>query len=73
MELGDHRGFSTIIGIVVAVPAAWSMAFVPSKRTKDVLLWMLSTKMLPAVGVLYPIYLLFIQLELLDTRTGWSS
>ena len=63
-------GFSTIIGIVVAVPAAWSMAFVPSKRTKDVLLWMLSTKMLPAVGVLYPIYLLFIQLELLDTRTG---
>ena len=63
-------GFSTIIGIIVAVPAAWSMAFVPSKRTKDVLLWMLSTKMLPAVGVLYPIYLLFIQLELLDTRTG---
>ena len=63
-------GVSTLLGIVVAVPAAWSMAFVPSKRTKDVLLWMLSTKMLPAVGVLYPIYLIFIQLELLDTRTG---
>ena len=63
-------GFSTLLGIVVAVPAAWSMAFVPSKRTKDVLLWMLSTKMLPAVGVLYPIYLLFIELDLLDTRTG---
>ena len=63
-------GVSTLLGIVVAVPAAWSMAFVPSRRTKDVLLWMLSTKMLPAVGVLYPIYLLFIQLELLDTRTG---
>ena len=63
-------GASTLLGIVVAVPAAWSMAFVPSKRTKDVLLWMLSTKMLPAVGVLYPIYLIFIQLGLLDTRTG---
>ena len=63
-------GVSTLLGIVVAVPAAWSMAFVPSKRTKDVLLWMLSTKMLPAVGVLYPIYLLFIQFELLDTRVG---
>ena len=61
---------STLIGILVAVPAAWSMAFVPSKRTKDILLWMLSTKMLPAVGVLYPIYLLFIQLGLLDSRTG---
>ncbi len=63
-------GFSTLIGILVGVPAAWSMAFAPSRRTKDVLLWMLSTKMLPAVGVLYPIYLLFIQLELLDTHIG---
>ncbi len=63
-------GGSTILGVIIAVPAAWAMAFVPSKRTKDILLWMLSTKMLPAVGVLYPIYLLFIQLGLLDTRGG---
>ncbi len=63
-------GGSTILGVIIAVPAAWAMAFVPSKRTKDVLLWMLSTKMLPAVGVLYPIYLLFIRLGLLDTRGG---
>ena len=61
-------GGSTILGVLVAVPAAWSMAFVPSKRTKDILLWMLSTKMLPAVGVLYPIYLLSIQLGVLDNR-----
>ena len=63
-------GGSTLLGILIAVPAAWSMAFVPSKRTKDILLWMLSTKMLPAVGVLYPIYLLFIELGLLDSRFG---
>jgi len=63
-------GGSTLLGIIIAIPAAWSMAFVPSKATKDILLWMLSTKMLPAVGVLYPIYLLFIQLGLLDTRFG---
>jgi sorbitol/mannitol transport system permease protein len=61
---------STLLGILVAVPAAWSMAFVPSKRTRGILMWMLSTKMLPAVGVLYPIYLLFIQLGILDSRTG---
>jgi len=61
---------ATILGIIVAVPAAWSMAFVPSKRTKDILLWMLSTKMLPAVGVLYPIYLIFIKLGILDSRIG---
>ena len=63
-------GGSTLLGVIIAVPAAWSMAFVPSKRTKDILLWMLSTKMLPAVGVLYPIYLLFIQMGLLDSRLG---
>ena len=63
-------GLSTVIGLIVAVPAAWSMAFVPSRRTKDILLWMLSTKMLPAVGVLYPIYLLFIKMGLLDSRAG---
>ena len=61
-------GSSTLLGILIAVPAAWSMAFVPSKRTKDILLWMLSTKMLPAVGVLYPIYIGCIKLGLLDSR-----
>lgn len=61
---------STIIGLVIAIPAAWSMAFVPGKRTKDLLLWMLSTKMLPSVGVLIPIYLLFKDMGLLDTKIG---
>jgi len=45
-------GGSTLIAMLIAVPAAWSMAFAPTKRTKDVLLWMLSTKMMPPVGVL---------------------
>ena len=61
---------STILGIIIAGPAAWSMAFVPSQRTKDILMWMLSTKMLPAVGVLYPIYIGFVKLGLLDNRFG---
>lgn len=63
-------GGSTVLGIIIAVPAAWSMAFVPSRRTKDILMWMLSTKMLPAVGVLYPIYLIFIELGILDSKIG---
>ncbi|MGV0816984.1 carbohydrate ABC transporter permease [Martelella sp. AMO21009] len=61
---------STVIGLLISVPAAWAMAFSPTPRTKDVLLWMLSTKMLPAVGVLVPIYIIFRDLGLLDTRTG---
>ncbi|MCT8267754.1 MULTISPECIES: carbohydrate ABC transporter permease [Afifella] len=61
---------STVLGLLVAIPAAWSMAFVPSKQTKNVLMWMLSTKMLPPVGVLIPIYLIFRDAGLLDTLTG---
>jgi len=59
---------STFLGLLIAVPAAWAMAFVPSKNTKNVLMWMLSTKMLPPVGVLIPIYLIFRDYSLLDTR-----
>ena len=46
------------------------MAFSPSTRTKDILMWMLSTKMMPAVGVLVPIYLIFKDLNLLDSLGG---
>jgi polyol transport system permease protein len=63
-------GGSTLLGLIIGVPAAWSMAFSPSTRTKDILMWMLSTKMMPAVGVLVPIYLIFKNLALLDTLTG---
>ncbi|HYZ39033.1 MAG TPA: carbohydrate ABC transporter permease [Stellaceae bacterium] len=61
---------STIIALVIGVPAAWAAAFAPARRTKDLLMWMLSTKMMPPVGVLVPIYLLFRDWGLLDTVTG---
>ena len=61
---------STLIALLIAIPSAWSMAFSPGKRTKDVLMWMLSTKMMPAVGVLVPMYLIFRDTGLLDTRLG---
>jgi sorbitol/mannitol transport system permease protein len=63
-------GGSTLIALLIAIPAAWSMAFAPTKRTRDVLLWMLSTKMMPPVGVLVPIYLLYRTFGLLDSRAG---
>src|SRR5947207_6583709 len=61
-------GGSTLLALLIAIPAAWSMAFAPSKRTKDILLWMLSTKMMPSVRVLVPIYLIYRDFGLLDTR-----
>jgi sorbitol/mannitol transport system permease protein len=61
---------STALALLIAIPAAYAMAFFPSKRTRGTLLWMLSTKMLPPVGVLVPIYLLFKQLGFLDRHVG---
>jgi len=63
-------GGSTLIALLIAIPAAWSMAFAPTRRTRDILLWMLSTKMMPPVGVLVPIYLLYRNFSLLDSRSG---
>ena len=82
LEIQDRSGYfryawnsvtisfgATALGMLIAIPAAYSMAFYETKRTKGTLLWMLSTKMLPPVGVLVPIYLLAKQFGLLDSRT----
>jgi sorbitol/mannitol transport system permease protein len=61
---------STVLGLALAAPAAYSMAFFKSKRTKDILMWMLSTKMMPAVGALVPIYVMAQYAGLLDSRTA---
>ncbi len=61
---------STVIGLLIAAPAAYSMAFFRTKRTRDILMWMLSTKMMPAVGALVPIYVLAQTAGLLDSLTA---
>ncbi|MBV8619992.1 MAG: carbohydrate ABC transporter permease [Curvibacter sp.] len=61
---------STVLGLALAAPAAYSMAFFRSRRTKDLLMWMLSTKMMPAVGALVPVYVMAQHSGLLDTRLG---
>ena len=61
---------STVLGLLLAFPAAYSMAFFKTRRTKDILMWMLSTKMMPAVGALVPIYVLAQFSGLLDSRTA---
>lgn len=61
---------STLVCFLFAVPAAYSMSFFPTPKTQARLLWMLSTKMMPAVGVLIPIYLLSKAFGLLDNILG---
>ncbi len=59
---------STLLGLFIAAPAAYSMAFFRSRKTRDILMWMLSTKMMPAVGALVPVYVMAQTAGLLDTR-----
>ena len=61
---------STLCCFIIAIPAAYRMAFFPTPKTAGTLVWMMSTKMMPAVGVLLPIYLLLKTAHLLDSITG---
>lgn len=61
---------STILGLMIAAPAAYSMAFFRTRKTKDLLMWMLSTKMMPAVGALMPVYVMAQTTGMLDSLTG---
>ncbi|MEM9585171.1 MAG: carbohydrate ABC transporter permease [Pseudomonadota bacterium] len=60
--------FATIFALAVGIPCAYAMAFNPTRATKDVLMWMLSTKMLPAAAVLYPMTFLTKSIGLFDTH-----
>ncbi len=61
---------STILCFILAIPSAYRMAFYPTQKSQSTMLWMLSTKMMPAVGVLIPVYVLWQKLGLLDSVPG---
>jgi len=61
---------STLLGLALAFPAAYAMAFFRVRYTKNILMWMLSTKMMPAVGALVPVYVMAQSSGLLDSRTA---
>jgi sorbitol/mannitol transport system permease protein len=61
---------STILCFVLAIPSAYRMAFYPTQKSQSTMLWMLSTKMMPAVGVLIPMYILWQWMGLLDSIPG---
>jgi sorbitol/mannitol transport system permease protein len=49
---------STLLGLAIAAPGGLFDGVLPHPQTRDILMWMLSTKMMPAVGALVPIYVL---------------
>jgi sorbitol/mannitol transport system permease protein len=61
---------STLLAMLLGLPAAYSLAFHPSKQSPKVLSWVLSTKMLPAVGALIPLIVIYKNVGLFDSRIG---
>jgi len=62
--------FSATVAFLLGVPAAYSLAFYPRKRSNFTLMWVMSTRMLPPVGVIVPLYVIFKSLGLFDTHFG---
>src|SRR5207302_10418542 len=57
---------STLLVLVLGLPAAYALAIRPVKRTQDVLFFFISTRFLPFAASLVPLYLLARDLSLLD-------
>lgn len=60
-------GVSTIICLALGIPAAFALSFYDNPRNEGILFWFITTKALPYVAVLIPLFLIFRTLRLLDT------
>ncbi len=61
---------STALAFLLGVPAAYSLGLFPTKRTPSVLSWVLSTKMMPVVGLIVPLIIIYKQVGIFDTYLG---
>jgi len=59
---------STLIVLALALPAAYALTIRPVRKWRDVLFFFISTKMLPIVGAIIPLYILARDLNILDTQ-----
>ncbi|KUH95211.1 sugar ABC transporter permease [Mycolicibacterium acapulense] len=59
-------GISTLLVLVLGVPAAFALSLRPVRKTQDALFFFMSTKMLPVVAVILPLYVIVSNIGLLD-------
>ena len=58
---------STILVVLLSVPAAYALSVHPVKHWRDGLFFFISTKMLPIVAAIGPLYVIALHLHLLDS------
>lgn len=61
---------STFFVLILAVPTAYALALRPIKKWRDVLFFFISTKFMPPAGIIIALYIIYRDLELLNTRIG---
>ncbi len=59
---------STVVVLALAIPAAYALAIRPVPKWRDVLFFFISTKFLPVVASILPLWILAREFELLGTR-----
>ncbi|PVZ07706.1 carbohydrate ABC transporter permease [Actinomycetospora cinnamomea] len=57
---------STLLVLLLAIPAAFALSLRPVQKTSDVLFFFISTKMLPVVAAIVPIYVVVNEIGALD-------
>lgn len=63
-------GISLAIALTLGIPAAYSIAFYKLKQAKNFLFFILSTRFMPGVAIIVPIYILWTKFHLIDTKIG---
>ena len=59
-------GVSTLLVLLLGVPAAFALSLRPVRKTSDALFFFMSTKMLPVVAAILPLYVIVSNIGLLD-------
>jgi len=59
-------GISTLLVLLLGVPAAFALSLRPVRKTQDALFFFMSTKMLPIVAAILPLYVIVSNIGLLD-------
>jgi sorbitol/mannitol transport system permease protein len=61
---------SIVLAMALALPASYKLAFFPGRKSNDLLFFALSTRFMPGVAVIVPLFLLYSRMGLIDSLFG---
>ena len=61
---------SVVLVLLIGVPAAYVLSRWDIPMERDILVWILSSRMLPPIAVVLPFFVIFQEFNLFDTRIG---